>query len=440
MALAIGIIIAGSWAGQAQAQTVDCYQALPGCLDSSFGVNGRVTTPADMKIAALAIQNITVGNVVEQRIVAVGTVSTTVRRKTVRTWKIARYLPNGQPDISFGSGGSVQTTFPYGNGLAHAVIVQPDNKLLVAGEGYLLKSFASAPMGVPVVARYQANGALDASFGSGGMVGVPYGKHAGATYRLALQTDGKIVATNCYIYTCRMGVFRLSANGKLDTSFNSGGTVPGIYVHEAVPSNGNGIGIQTVAGEERIVVAGHMLDVNSRNTGTVWRFTSGGLPDTSFGGSGWITTDFFGYASYYYAMAVDASDRVLAVGYAEGNDGRLVMARYQVNGDLDSGFGIGGTVLPAPRLTSDGAWAVAIQSDQRILLGGESYQRLGQSSTSYTANWRFDATGWPDYSFGTGGWVTTDSKLGDYGFSPLVLQTDGKFVTAGGTALARYYQ
>ncbi len=438
--LMVGIVIAflGPFAF---AQTGDCTDQLPGCLDISFGLGGKAAAPTGMNIDAIAIQNIVINVITgetEPRIIAAGTISVVTRKKTTRQWIIARFKANGTLDTSFGAGsGKVQTAFPYGDGYVHALTVQPwDNKLVVGGSGYLLKSHASAPSGVPVVARYLPNGELDTTFGTGGMTGVPYGRHVGGVTAVALQSDHKIVATGCYIYTCRMGVFRLNSTGKLDTSFNSKGTVPGIYVYENAQSNGNAVAVQSVGTEERVVVAGFLTKP------TIWRFTSSGIPDAgNFGPQGLIETEYPGYGGEYKSLAVvtgpGSSVGILAAGDSGGGS-PLFLARYLENGDLDASFGIGGKVLSQSQLNYDIVNAMAIQPDGKILLSGYSDQEIGQSFKYYPANWRFD-NGQLDASF-RGGWVTTDLQPVTRVFYSVAQHGVGKFVAAGEGLLVRYFE
>lgn len=430
----IGIVALGSGA-PVYAQTGDCHDPLPGCLDDSFGAFGKVTAPPGMTIYGLAIQHI--GG--EARIVAVGEI---YLPGEAHSWAIARYHADGTLDTSFGNGGIVQKSFKKGSGRANAVVVQADNQLVVAG---------NAPAGnmssLPTVARYNVDGSPDATFGGNGWVQVTTeGRHAGYADGVVLQSDGKIVGTGCYIYQCRLAVFRLNPDGSLDPSFNGGNP----YVHTSAVSEGFAVAVQTVGAEERIVVAGTMVTDSGYASAALFRFNANGTLDASFGGSGVAVTDFDGFASQYHGLGVVSGNRLVAVASADGwpvdlPGTRLAMARYLEDGTPDSSFGVGGKILPPPRLVDGVPRALALQSDGKILVAGHG---TGFDGHEYMEVWRFTDDGAPDPTFGTAGWVTNDFFGTGYNVAEaLTLQPDGKFLVGGFTglsqdhkaALARYF-
>ena len=124
---------------------------------------------------------------------------------------LARYQPNGELDGTFGSGGIV--TGPPGN--MYGLALQPDGKILLAGNRFVsTRSFFS-------VARFQPDGSPDATFGSDGLVTGPDG---GAS-ALALQADGRIVVAGAEPEDYAFKLVRLNTDGTLDSSFGSNGSV-----------------------------------------------------------------------------------------------------------------------------------------------------------------------------------------------------------------------
>jgi uncharacterized delta-60 repeat protein len=125
---------------------------------------------------------------------------------------VARLLnPEGTPDASFGAGtGRVQIDFA-GGAIAQAVALQPDGKIILAGESGNT-NFA--------VARLLPGGSLDDSFGAGGKAVINFAGQSGVS-DVALQPDGKIVLVG--YAGDNFGVARLQPNGSLDTTFGSGG-------------------------------------------------------------------------------------------------------------------------------------------------------------------------------------------------------------------------
>jgi uncharacterized delta-60 repeat protein len=146
--------------------------------------------------------------------------------------------------------------------------------------------------------------------------------------------------------------------------------------------------------------------------------------DVTFGIGGEVTTDFSGGNDYAFALALQSDGRIVAAG---GTSSGFALARYNPDGSLDNGFGSGGKVTTA---NSTGATAVAIQPDGKIVVAG------GSLLVRYNTDGSFDPT------FGSGGKVI---QPGFGGFSvSLLLQADGKIVavgtifTPGDFALVRY--
>ena len=100
---------------------------------------------------------------------------------------LARYNSDGSLDAGFGTGGKVITSFG-GTDQASAVILQPDGKIVVAGQTDTGVSIDFA------LARYMPDGSLDGAFGSGGRVTTNFiGNSDDLGSAVALQSDGKIV-------------------------------------------------------------------------------------------------------------------------------------------------------------------------------------------------------------------------------------------------------
>ena len=409
---------------------------MPGCLDSSFGGGtGRVMLPPGLTITGLATQNIGT----EERVIAVGYTDyfgTIACLETEGT--LVRYNSDGSFDQTFGSGGILKSAF-----LAEAVAMLPGNKLLVAGRAPVQiagRGGKTQTVLVLAVARYNEDGSLDATFGNGGIVTVLNGTAAGRAYGLALQSDGKIVLAGYFwpgYMQDSLAVVRLNPNGSLDSTFNGTGK----YIYPGPRSVGSDVAIQPVGpagnSEERIVIAGQMINSQGALKATLWRLTPDGQLDTSFAGSGVIQVP---NGTLYAALAVDSSNRVIAVGEVGG----MGMARYDQSGNLDPSFGTGGVVTAAPGNGS--AEGIVIRPDGYILVVGPAH--LENDTQSLTV-WRFSPDGAPDTNFGNGGWVSDSFTIGGHSYGwTLLQQSDGKILAGGdcGTsgvkfaALARFWQ
>ena len=135
------------------------------------------------------------------------------------------YAADGDLDPSFGSGGKVTTDFNGSFDMARTLATQSDGKLIAAGYAYNA-AFTSSPF---ALSRYNANGTLDGSFGTGGKVTTDFNGWRDEGRALAMQSDGKIVAagqtTNASWTGSAFALARYNPNGTLDGSFGTGGKV-----------------------------------------------------------------------------------------------------------------------------------------------------------------------------------------------------------------------
>jgi uncharacterized delta-60 repeat protein len=212
---------------------------------------------------------------------------------------------------------------------------------------------------------HAADGDLDPTFGSGGVVHLPFGGGAGD---VAVAPDGKIVAisdvpgsdTTAY-------VVRLTATGALDETFAGDGT--------AVLSRDGGVSAREVAVQPdgKIVVAGIVEPLDDAE-GIVFRLTEGGEPDPTFDDDGVAVFDFDEGHSTPAALQLQPNGRIVVGGTftAEGEED-FGVARLRVDGSLDTSFAGDGTTT-LDRFESDRLRTVTLQGD-RIVVGGFSQQQ-----------------------------------------------------------------
>ncbi len=343
-----------------------------------------------------------------------------------------RYLLSaGALDPTFGSGGLV-TTVPGAGGRANAMAIQSDGDVVVAGWAKDPKTGYQDFM----VARYNLDGTLDATFGNGGIVLTPIGKLNSLAEALVLQPDGKIVVGGFSDYTVKTTIkdqaalVRYNADGTLDTAFGSSRTA-GIALTTAIPP------IACLALETN----GEIVAASNTSVGL---FTSRGSLDTTFGQSGVVGLNFY----LVKALAVQPADgKIIAAGAAKASDGSQLerLSRLNTNGSLDSAFGAGGYVSEqfSPRTPLRGAtWtqsyatSVLIQPDGRLVTTGfvqEFYPDGSLENGMVLA--RFNSDGSPDGGFGSGGSVIStaiDGSAGSGDVKPTAaLQADGSLVVAG---------
>jgi uncharacterized delta-60 repeat protein len=242
----------------------------------------------------------------------------------------------GTLDPSFGGDGMVTTSFLIGDG-ALAMAVQADGRIVVAG--FTDIDFA--------VARYNADGSLDPSFSSDGKVMTDFGISLDHATAIALQEDGRIVVagrTQPYsAYDSDIALARYNADGSLDSSFGGDGLV----VTDLDDNNEMAADV-AVQADGRIVVAGHRGwpgPVPGEDFLLV-RYNADGSLDPSFGNGGLVVTDFDGDNETAEAIALLADGRMVAAGKTIPESGsEFALARYHADGTLDASFGSGGKVV-----------------------------------------------------------------------------------------------
>lgn len=189
---------------------------------------------------------------------------------------LARYTSEGTPDLTFGTGGQVFTDFG-GSASALGMGMYPDGKIVLAGFAIVggRSDFA--------LARYNSNGSLDANFGAGGKVITDlFGGDDGAR-TVSIQSGGKILAAGST--NSGAAFVRYNPDGSLDTTFGTGGKVAG------GPESGvAALGIQW---DGKMLVAGTSSLAFRRDFALV-RYNSDGTLDNTFGAGGQVSTDFGG--------------------------------------------------------------------------------------------------------------------------------------------------
>jgi uncharacterized delta-60 repeat protein len=303
-------------------------------------------------------------------------------------------------DSNFGAGGKVTTDLGSSDG-AQKIVIQPDGKTIAAG--YSNGNFA--------ITRYNTNGTLDTTFGSGGKVITDFGSYESAN-SLALQSDGRIIVVGSS--NGDFAVARYFSNGVLDATFGSGGKVVTDLGGYETASD---VAIQT---DGKIVVAGW-----SNSDFALARYNADGSLDSGFGTGGKVVTDLGTMQDNAYALALQSDGKIVVTGWTYPYDFAIV--RYNTNGSLDTSFGTNGKTVVDLGSDVDFAESVAIQPDGKILIGGTFFDGGGFGII------RLNSNGTLDTNFGANGKVITSFGGDDSGYS-LILLPDGKFLEVGNTS------
>lgn len=408
--LALATVVALTAAGPVLAQ--------PGYYDPTFDGDGSVLSdpgggPQFLDVAVQA----------DGKIVAVGKTFTF----PYPSGFLARFLANGAPDPAFGTGGVVLTAIPGQDTIIGNVVVQPDGKLVVGGL-YVGRSGD----GDFLLVRYDANGALDPSFGDGGIVtthfGPPFVSTTESISGLALLPDGRIVAvggTNVS-GSSDFAIARYLPDGELDPTFGDGGKV-------VTPAAGFGSEDRAFAAlpqaDGSLLVLGNSSAVifNFARGIVVARYLADGNLDPAFGQQGIVASQIGALGELPFgADAVAQPDGKIVIAgthaYPSSSTDDFFVARLLASGGLDPAFnGTGFRILNIGGL--DRATDVALDAAGRPVVAGWS------GGSFVTA--RFLAGGGIDNAFGIAG-LSTAAFPGFPAFAQAVaLQGDGKIVLAG---------
>ena len=312
-----------------------------GALDTTFGNGGRKTVDfgGDNETAfGAALQP-------DGKIVLAGDADLDVA--------VARLNANGSLDTTFSGDG--KRKYKWGAlSRAQAVLVLPNGKLVLAG-------FSGPEGGNVQVARVNANGAPDTTFGTAGRTPIDFG---GDDFGLAAarQANGRILVAGQSRPTLSSGestavIARLRTIGELDPDFDGDGrmVLTGMATARAV----------LVQSDRKIVVAGNPPDSSVM---MVMRLNPNGTPDTTFDGDGTATIDFGGNDDFANAAALQPDGKIVIAGYIAG--GLVAIARLNPNGTPDAAFGSAGKVTIDFGNATFGN-AVALQANGRIVVAGD---------------------------------------------------------------------
>ncbi len=319
---------------------------------------------------------------------------------------VARYNVDGSLDSSFGTGGKATVAVGNSTDQAYAVTIQPDGKILVAGNSYNGSNMDFA------VIRLNTDGSLDTNFSGDGKVMVDFASGGDEAHSIVVQSDGKIIiggSTNASLFA----LARLHNDGSLDTSFGTGGKVNTDVT--AASDSGYSLALQS---NGKILMAGA-----GNNNFAVVRYNSDGTLDTSFGTGGKVETDLAGGTDYGRSVLVNSDGSILVSGYSSFGD--FLLVKYTSTGALDTSFGGGTGKVTTDISGADNALDMAVQADGKIILGGYN----GSFNTTLV---RYNVNGSLDTSFGSGGKVTTNIASGSF-IEGLAVRPDGRIV-AGITA------
>jgi uncharacterized delta-60 repeat protein len=339
---------------------------------------------------------------------------------------VARYNANGTPDASFGSGGYITTAF----GSTNAVALQPQangtSKILAAG------GTSSKVNGDFAVARYNADGTLDTTFGKKGQAGTNLGGTIGSEESMVVDSAGRILVagyTNATGAGYTAALVRYNANGSLDTTFGSGGKL----ITSIQDQNSGKIDSVALQSDGKIVLADCGTDP-SKHTQIfeVARFNTNGTLDSTFGTGGVVTT-LVGGEDSFGGLAIQGDGKIVVAGVEIAGVNSVYpfyLVRYNTDGTLDNTFGSSGVVsLTNPPGIMPTPYGVAVQSDGSIVVGGDMGDPVTQENVFFAV--RVSSSGALETSYGDGGAAWVDTGYYGEARAGIALQPDGALLVAG---------
>jgi uncharacterized delta-60 repeat protein len=383
-------------------------------LDPTFGSGGRATASLTGGATAMALRS-------DGKIIIGGEA------------KLLRFNSDGTPDLSFGTSGIADFTFPDVQAaitqLPQGIAVQSDGSIIVVG-------FAESGLNVHnrfVVARYTSAGVLDPSFDADGRRFIDFGDIGARGRGVAIDASGKIVVAG--EATFESGVFdstdfavaRLTDTGVLDSAFGTNG-VAHTRFDGAAFAVVHGVALQRdLTG--RIILAGAVArDGGSDPDVALASFKSNGTPDSTFidqgNPTGRVRTNlgFLNTETRGNALTIAPSGQIIVAGdVRSGANFQYLLARFTAGGSA------GAPVTTPFTQQGDVAQAVALLGNGDVIVAGRT-AIFGSSDFGVAL---YTPTGGLETNFGTDGTLAVDFARGIDGATAIAVQPDGKVVVAG---------
>ncbi len=327
-----------------------------GVFDATFGAGGEVpvqffSTSRD-RLNALAVQ-------ADGQLVIAGYSSSSAVSPTQEDFIAGRFDANGNPDVTFGINGQVVTDFDAGGDGGESVVLLPDGRIVVSGNAAInvggLRDWNLA------AARYNVDGTLDTSFDADGRAQVDVGGRSDIGYASVLQPDGKLVIAGRVAPSGGsdpdVGLVRFNTDGSLDATFGSGGIV------RDVTGSWDEAADLVLQADGKLVIAGHLDEIGADSQALIARYNPDGTPDMSFGTNGRVTNSAMVFGR---ALALQADGSIVIAGEANGdfviarhNASGQLDPSFGTNGSMTIDF-FGGYDTPAAiAVQSDGRIVVA---------------------------------------------------------------------------------
>lgn len=309
-----------------------------GILDPNFGSGGKI-------VLDLGATMDSIGTAVLQsdgKIIIAGRTFPSSSTNSFADFLVARLNADGSLDNTFGNGGFVKTDFTGGEDGATSVALLPNGKIIAAGFAQTAIVMNSRRTAFALV-RYNSNGSLDASFGTGGKVHSDFGAGYERISRMLIQSNGKIIVLgdipgDNFVIPTRIGLTKYNSDGSIDSSFGTNGRFFIRFNEAGRFTEGTNLRDAAIQPDGKIIITGHTsvfipgcISSPTVNCVTLhsfmFRFTPQMTLDRKFGRR--LGKEYGGY-DQFWDFSLQSDGRIGIGGYN--------VKRYWANGRLDRVF------------------------------------------------------------------------------------------------------
>jgi uncharacterized delta-60 repeat protein len=342
---------------------------------------------------------------------------------------LIRLNADGTEDTAFSDNAVVSGTTAKFSSDVLSIHVQSDGKILVGG---LFTSYAGQT-GKSRLIRLNADGTEDTAFSTNAVVSGTTAKFSSDVLSIHVQSDGKILLggsfTNYAGQTGKSRLIRLNADGTEDTAFSTNAVVSGTTAKFS--SNVNATAVQS---DGKILVGGFFTNyAGQTGKSRLIRLNADGTEDTAFSTNAVVSGTTAKFNSSILELVIQSDGKILVGGsftnYA-GQTGKSYLIRLNADGTEDTAFSEAAVRRNGTTANfSFSIFALAIQSDGKILVGGNFSNYAGQTGKSYLI--RLNADGTEDTAFSTNAVVSGTTAKFNSSILELVIQSDGKILVCG---------
>ena len=341
-----------------------------GFLDSTFGVNGIVTTDVNgFNDVSTAISTQSNGKIL---------VSGNSGNGINDDFSVVRYNNNGSLDNSFGINGKVITPIGTMHDRSFNILVQQDDKFIVTGniENGLDNDFA--------LVRYNSNGSVDSLFGLNGVVITDYFGFNDYAKSSTLQNDGKILVVGYNKHSSGFGnekimMTRYNTDGTIDSTFGINGIVITELYNSYFYTFPNDIKVQP---NGKILVTGYTHTSSTIPQAFLVRYNSNGSQDTPFFLDPIISSSNISPMSGT-SIAVQVDGKIIVSSMQLGPPSTFLMNRKDTTGlNIDTTFGNSGIVETIIG-TNSNVVNILIQNDGKIILIGNTFNSANNTGHNF---------------------------------------------------------